>query len=87
MMHLFSQWPQAMSNIATIILILNTLLHVLFASAIARDVGQLNRLHIQPRLLSGMTWVLATLIGGILVVGLYWLVHHSALARQFKVQQ
>ena len=85
-MHLFSQFPQTLSNIATIIMVLNALLHILFAAAIARDIGNLNKLHVEPRLLSGMTWVLATLIGGILVVGLYWLVHHSALARQFKVQ-
>ncbi len=78
---------QSVNSISTILFILNIILHILFATGIAKDVGNLNKMKVPTQLVSGTVWVLATLIGGVLVLGLYWLVHHSALARNFKLTQ
>lgn len=84
--HLLGPFFQSLHTISIIILVLTALLHILFAAGIAKDVGHLNRLHIPTQIVSGGVWVLATLIGGVLVVGLYWLIHHSALARNFTLK-
>lgn len=85
--HLLGPFSQSVSSIATIVFILNVILHILFAAGVAKDVGNLNRMKIPTQFVSGSIWVLATLIGGVLVLALYWLMHHSALARNFKIKE
>ena len=79
---LLSQYPQTILSLQTILMLLTVLLHIIFASGIARDVGELHRKAIPTRFIPGYAWVLATLIGGILVLAVYWLIHHSTLGRR-----
>ncbi len=65
----------------TFVIIFTVVLHILCATGIARDIGQLHKRHIPTQLLAGSTWVLASLLTGLLGVIVYWLMHHSSLAR------
>ena len=76
-------FQQTIAHFGLLILILNAILHVIFASGVAKNVGNLHRLGIPTQFIPGYAWVLATLIGGILVLAIYWLMHHSSLARHF----
>lgn len=64
-----------------LILLINGILHVLFAGAVARDAGNLYHLGQKPVLVSAATWAFATLIGGVLTATIYWILHHSTLTR------
>ena len=64
-------------------LILKILVNILFASAVARDIGELTRRHRKPILTSGFVWVLATLVGGVFVAAVYWFMHHWPRARTY----
>jgi hypothetical protein len=81
-MDIITNLLQSTQGIDQILLVLNAILHVIFASGVARDVGNFNRQHIPTQFISGMAWVLATLLGGVLVLAIYWLMHHSSLARR-----
>jgi len=72
---------QSINHFHVVILVSTVILHIIFASGIAHDIGNLHRLNIKPVLLPGNAWVMATLIIGIWVVLSYWLMHHSSLAR------
>lgn len=64
-----------------VLLVINALLHILFAGAVARDAGRLAKQGVPTFLVSGVTWAFATLVGGIWVVAIYWLVHRSTWTR------
>jgi len=72
---------QIINHFHVVILVITIILHIIFASGIARDIGNLYCLNIKPVLLPGNAWVMATLIIGIWVVLAYWLMHHSSMAR------
>lgn len=78
---LFAQFGQTIAAIQLLMLLLTALVHIIIASGIAKDVGLLNKRGASPLFIPGFAWVLAALIGGILTLGLYWLLHHSSLAR------
>lgn len=59
-----------------IMLLTNGLVHLVFAGAVARDSGQLLKRGIPTQLVSGIIWAFATLIGGVFVAAIYWLLHH-----------
>lgn len=65
----------------SIILVLMVILHILIATAIARDIGSMAKRQIPPILLPGSCWVLAGLLTGIWGLLVYWFIHHSSLAR------
>jgi hypothetical protein len=52
--------------------------HISFAVAIFRDATNLPAPR-KPISVSPTIWLLATLLGGIFVVTLYWIMHHSRL--------
>jgi hypothetical protein len=58
------------------------IVHVGFAAAVARDARQLSRERSGPLIAGSLLWTLATLLGGVYVAGLYWVVNHSALSRR-----
>ena len=63
--------------------ILTAVVHIGFALAILADAEQLWR-HLRRKtfFVGGGLWALATLLGGVVVVGIYWLIHHSSLRPQ-----
>jgi hypothetical protein len=68
-----------------ILWMINALIHLLFAGAVAKDCGVLAKRGIKPILVSPSTWAFTTLIGGVWVAALYWLLHHSTLTRPFSI--
>lgn len=70
-----------MKDFQLIIFFIDVILHVIFAGAVAKDAGQLTKRGVHTSLVSGVTWAFATLIGGIMVAAIYWLIHHSTLNR------
>jgi hypothetical protein len=71
----------SIQTLQLVLLVINALLHILFAGAVARDAGRLAKQGIPTFLVSGVTWAFATLVGGVWVVAIYWLVHRSTWTR------
>lgn len=65
----------------SIMMILIIILHIFIAAGVARDIGMMNKRQLPPLVLPGSVWVLAALITGIWGLLVYWLMHHSSLAR------
>lgn len=72
-------------SIKLITLVINGLIHILFAGAVAKDSGSINKLGLPTILVSGVTWAFATLLGGVFVAALYWLLHHAKLTSTTKI--
>lgn len=70
------------TSLGWMVIIINLILHIIFANAVARDAAILKRQQKQTQIVSGLTWACATLVGGVLVAALYWLLHYSTLAVQ-----
>lgn len=68
-------------SIGSMLVALNILLHLIFASAVARDAGLISNQRRTTYLVSGVTWAFATLLGGVFVAAIYWVMHYSTLAR------
>ena len=64
-----------------LLLVINAIIHVIFAGAIARDAGAMYKLGHKPALVSAASWVFATLVGGIFTAAIYWFIHHSTITR------
>ena len=64
-----------------LMMVINGILHFIFAAAVARDAGKFYRLGQKPVLVSASTWAFATLIGGVITATIYWLLHYSTLTR------
>lgn len=78
---LANQFSNQIQTFFYLIMLINGLLHIIFAGAVARDAGNLYRLGLKPVLVSAPTWAFATLIGGVFIATIYWLLHHSTLTR------
>lgn len=78
---LISQFSMQIQNFMYLLMIVNALVHVIFAGAVARDAGELYKMGSGPALVSGPSWAFATLIGGVMVAAVYWFIHHSTLTR------
>ncbi len=81
LVNLMQQFNEPFQNLMLFIMIINALVHVIFAGAVARDAGELYKLGQRPALVSGGSWAFATLIGGVVIAGIYWFIHHSTLTR------
>lgn len=59
---------------------LTAVVHVGFAFGVYADSRSIwHQLRRNTFAVSGEVWALATLLGGVLVAGIYWAVHHSTL--------
>lgn len=68
-----------MHSITLMLLVINAILHIIFAGAVAKDAASVaKRLH-KTYLVSPMTWAFATLVGGVVVAAIYWFMHHLNL--------
>ncbi len=70
-----------------LMLLINAILHVIFAGAVARDAGNLYKIKESPALVSASTWAFATLIGGVITAAIYWFIHHSTFTRQISSRE
>jgi hypothetical protein len=67
--------------------VLTAIVHVGFAFAVLADSGMMQRhLRREPFLVGGVMWALATLLGGVFVAAVYWLVNHSTLRATQRVE-
>lgn len=78
---LAQQFGSQIQTFFYLIMLINGILHIVFAGAVARDAGNLYRLGQKPVLVSAATWAFATLIGGVFIATIYWLLHHSTFTR------
>jgi hypothetical protein len=78
---LANQFSTQIQTFFYLIALINGVLNFIFAGAVARDAGNLNRLGQKPVLVSAATWAFATLIGGVFTATIYWILHHSTLTR------
>jgi hypothetical protein len=68
--------------IQTVLFIGLAVVHVGFALNVLKDGDQLRSQGSQPMLAGSFLWCLATLLGGVFVAAIYWLVNHSTLSRR-----
>jgi hypothetical protein len=58
------------------------LVHTGFAAAVFHDAARLRKEGTGPLIGGPFLWTLATLLGGVFVAAIYWLVNHSTLSRR-----
>ncbi|ARG96777.1 hypothetical protein [Legionella micdadei] len=78
---IIQQYEPQIQTFHYLLILINAILHVLFAGAVARDAGNLYQIGQRPALVSAATWAFATLIGGVVTAAVYWFIHHSTLTR------
>jgi uncharacterized membrane protein len=66
-------------HLELLLMVINALVHVIFAGGVAKDAAMLNHTGRRPALVSAHIWAFATLIGGVVVAAIYWFIHHSTL--------
>lgn len=81
MNQLIQQYSSQIETFNLLLVLINAILHLLFAGAVAQDAGNLNRIGQRPALVSAATWAFATLVGGIVTAAIYWFIHHSTFTR------
>ena len=78
---IMQQFNTQFQTIDYLLLVINAIIHVIFAGAVARDAGAMYKLGQKPALVSAASWAFATLVGGIFTAAIYWFIHHSTITR------
>lgn len=78
---LAKQFAAQIQTFFYLIMLINGILHLIFAGAVARDAGAMGRIGQKTVLVAASTWAFATLIGGVFTATIYWILHHSTLTR------
>jgi hypothetical protein len=81
MLELAQQYSQQIQTLQFLLILINAIVHIIFAGGVARDAGHLYKIGQKPALVSAATWAFATLIGGVIVAAIYWFIHHSTITR------
>ena len=76
MMNFTQFFMNEFQSISVMILIVNSIVHIIFAGAVAKDAGHMRENGFPIRLVSPMTWAVTTLLGGVMVAAIYWAIHH-----------
>ena len=63
----------------TVAILLVVMVHVMFAFGVYSDALRLRRNFNTTIFVNPAIWLFATIIGGVLVAAVYWLLHHSTL--------
>ena len=71
-------WVLFIGGVTICSVVIVMVVHISFAVAVFRDATSLPASR-KPISVSPTIWLLATLLGGIFVVTLYWIMHHSRL--------
>ena len=77
-------WGIPVGTLAICVSVITLIVHISFAVAVFRDATYLRdpqnlRAPRKPIFVGRMIWLLGTLIGGVFVAGIYWVMHHSRL--------
>jgi hypothetical protein len=83
MLAFLQQYQNSIQTMQFLLLLINILVHLLFAGAVARDAGKMVSLGQYPALVSAWTWAFATLLGGVFTAAIYWFIHHSTCTKPF----
>ncbi|MCF6776087.1 hypothetical protein L3V83_05790 [Thiotrichales bacterium 19X7-9] len=79
----YSQLTNSLSHISIVFGILTLIVNLIFSAGVAKDIGNLHQRGIPTQFVPGFAWIIATLAMGIWAALIYWLMHHSSLARKF----
>ncbi len=63
----------------TVIILLIVIVHMFFAFGVYSDALKLRRTFKTTILVNPAMWLFATILGGVLVAAIYWILHHSTL--------
>jgi hypothetical protein len=69
-------------TLQTILFVGLAIVHVGFALNVLKDGDHIREQGSEPLLAGSALWCLATLLGGVFVAAIYWLVNHSTLSRR-----
>lgn len=79
--NLVETYSAQLSSIYYLIILINAILHIIFAGAVAKDGGRLHKMGQKTLLVSPSIWAFAVLVSGVFTAVVYWLMHHSTLTR------
>ena len=68
---------------SVIVATVTAFIHIAFGVAVLNDASNLKSSNSKTlQFVSPFFWMLAVLFGGVLIAGLYWLIHHSTLNKE-----
>jgi hypothetical protein len=70
---------QISGAMAVAAMVMTFIVRVCFATAVVQDIRRGREDGRNPWLVGAEVWALATLVGGVFVAAIYWLMHHSSL--------
>ncbi|VAW94037.1 hypothetical protein MNBD_GAMMA22-2116 [hydrothermal vent metagenome] len=69
-------------NMVTMYYLLMAVVHFGFAAAVAKDAGRLHQSRGSTILVGPVMWSFATIIGGVWVAAVFWVLHHLPILQQ-----